>query len=161
MHNGDSTLWSVTHSYTNQEVWLSQVYRTLSTATGVIAIMHVISSPHWQSSCSEIIEMCTTRNKLPSIHLICPHVDEREQDHAVIEEWVRECGRSIAPYGHRINGIANIKHRALVGYLLDHTSRFLSGAYFDEHGIMVRNGCSIAERIVAQHWYTTQRTHVQ
>lgn len=150
------------YPYTHKELWQSQVYRTLSTYTDSASVIHLIAAgattSHWQTWCIESIRHCIEQHGPRCIHLVCACHDTH--DHAVIEEWVREYARQIAPFGHRINGIADLNQPDLVAYLLSDASRFLSGAFFDVHGVMIRNGCSVAERMVAQSWYLAQRTYV-
>lgn len=154
-HN-QTDLWRQTHTYTNHQLWLQQVYRTLKQTDQCTAciheIIHGVDTTAWQLICEAAIIEFAHKSSSRWSHVLC--IDADEHIHGLAENWVRSMATQYAPLGQRINGIECPADINYVYYLLHSDSLLLSGAYFDRSGIMVRNGQISSERILAHIWHS-------
>lgn len=151
--------WQQQRIYTHHQTWLQQVYRTLIEADQFDACMHEIDADVppviWQPICDATLSICATLPTFAWMHLVC--VDADGQTHGQTEDWVRQKAICYATNGLRINGIKSPANNDYVNYLLHRDAQFLSGAYFDHDGTLIRNGAIVSERILAKYWYTQRQ----
>lgn len=154
-------IWQQTNTYLNHHLWLPQVYRTLLNTNHRYIFEHEITehapSIKWHSICTHTMLLFASITHHECVHVVC--VPSLHQDLMFVENWLPHMALQLAPAGHRVNGIVCPAHQHYVDFLYGRESRLLSGALFAMNGVMIRNGSSAAERILASHRYHTLSTH--
>lgn len=159
-HN-HADIWRLQHTYTHHQLWLQQVYRTLNENDQCTACIHVITvdvaSGTWQTACDAALATRTSVAPWIGAHIVCIGADDTKL--AETETWVRHAATDYAPSGQRINTMLLPTISNYVDYLLHRDAWFLSGAFFDTNGTLLRNGCSVSERTLANYWITHVSRH--
>jgi len=153
-----TALWHQTNAYANHHAWLPQVYRTLLQTDQRCIITHEIDehtpSLHWHAICRHTQTMFAAIMHSECVHVLC--VASTHCDVMFIENWLPHSAIHLAESGHRINGIMCPAHTHYLEFLQSQESRLLSGALFQQDGVMIRNGSSVAERMLARFWHAQQ-----